>query len=62
MRRIEFILSGTVITTSSPGSLKLSDDFDSAFTMLKALSKSSESFRDPGDEVDRNYPKQGGIR
>ena len=48
-----------MIPTSSPGSLKLSDDFDSDFDSAlklfddysKALSKSSENFNDPGDEV-----------
>ena len=35
-----------VLTTSSPGSLKLSDDFENDFKKL-----ASESLNDPGDEV-----------
>ena len=49
-----YLFAGRLTSTSSPGLLKLSDDFDTAFRMnfhSKALSKSQESLRDPGDEV-----------
>ena len=43
--------------TSSLGSTKLSDDFDRLFkSRLLRLSKSSESFMDPGDEVETFRP------